>query len=187
MKPYILLAILGLLLAGCTAPAPDSEANESAENVSQPPPESEARPPEVKDCGTDMDCFIAESERCSKAKMDYSMVMNFFGTVINTTSFMQVNGTENDRCLFYIRTESVDIKYDSNTTQALLDSGKTMEEIHEIEKNLSEAAEASENKLDELCRFNSSSDLAAMLRLWQEGKFSSSDYDNAECTGNING
>ncbi len=185
MKLYIILALLGLLLAGCTTPAPEAPANESME-TNETPSVPEVKPPEVKDCGTDMNCFIAEAEDCSKAKMDYSMMVNFFGTKINTTSFMQVNGTEMDKCLFYIRTDSVDIRYDANMTQALLESGKTIEEIHALEKNLSDTAMLSENRLDELCRFNKSSDLAQMLRIWQSGKFTSSDYDNAECTGNIN-
>ena len=182
MKLYIVLALLGLLLAGCTSPAADAGANESEETA-----EPEVKPPEVKDCGTDMDCFIAEAEDCSKAKMNYSIAMNFIGTIINTSSYLQVNGTEDGRCLFYIRTDDVNIKYDANTTQSMIDSGKTMEEIKEMEKNMTEIASASENKLDELCKFNSSEDLADVLRLWKMGSFATSDYDNAECTGNING
>ncbi len=179
---YLALVLIGLLLAGCTTPTEQTPVNETnttpddTENVTVTPPAEE-------DCGTDMDCFISNAEDCSKSKMDYTVAMEFFGTVINTTSFMQINGTVNEKCIFQIRTERINVHYDKNTTQQLLDSGKTMEEIKESELNLTLNAASSGNKIDEVCKFDSSEDLASMLKEWQAGNFSTSDYENAECMG----
>lgn len=136
---------------------------------------------ESTDCGTDFDCFIAASEDCSLASVTHEVTIDLFGMDLTTTSYYEIQGMDQDDCLFYIRTEEQHIEFSDDLVQSLLDSGYTEEEISQEEDDSNDAADLVEGK-DGTCRFDTA-DLTDMLTRWQEGSFSSDDWDVAECEG----
>ena len=114
----------------------------------------------------------------------YSQALDLFGAIINTTSFLLINGTYASKCVFYIKTENVTFTYDANATQQLLSSGQTMDQIQQAEQNSTEQASA--YGYDDRCMF-ATGDLTAMLTNWQNGIVSSDDYNKAKCSGKVFG
>jgi len=176
---FVVLAV-SLLVGGCVSQNVEVNitGNQSA-NLTSPP----SGP---FDCGASMNCLIEKSNSCALSKATVSQPVNFFGAIINTTSYFQINGTDQGKCLFYIKTLNISLRYDDQTVQQLLKSGVTMAQIRETEKNASENAEKSGVLMDDVCRFEQK-DLTNLLTRWAVGNFSSNDYKNAECTGKVFG
>lgn len=189
--PPILIAILLIAAAiACNFPSPDRsdvpspEIDEIPETVMPQPTQEAPTPTGPVDCGYDFDCFIEKASTCNPVMGVFIAPVDMFGVLITTTSFVEIKGLEESKCVFYIRTEDVKMEYSEELIQQMLDGGLTEEEI-EQQRQLAEE-QAQQVGLDDTCRFNTS-DLEALLRRWQQGNFSSEDYDVAECEGKMFG
>jgi len=120
------------------------------------------------DCGTDFDCFIKSSQNCSPAKVTNTVTADLFRVKQTTTSLLEIKGIESDKCIFYIRTEKIDVTFTPETPQEKVD------QLKEIYKKL--------EGRDGTCKFNTN-DLTSMLNRWKEGAFSTEDWNVAECQG----
>ena len=89
---------------------------------------------------------------------------------------------ESDKCIYFQRSESVNVEFSDELVQQLLDSGKTQEEIDQQEQTANENAQELVG-MEKTCKF-SKEDLTAMLNNWNQGTFSSGDFDVAECVDN---
>jgi hypothetical protein len=134
------------------------------------------------DCQTDLDCFIEASASCRPATVTYTVTVDVFGLLMTSRSLLEIKGLEADKCVFYMKTEQVDIEFSEELIQQMLAGGATQEQIEEQEKAANEQADMTTEGADGACRFDAA-DLAAMLSRWQEGAFSSEDWAVAECGG----
>lgn len=127
---------------------------QSHTKVTQPPP---SPTPNINfsfpiDCQTSIDCLISASENCSPAKALYSISSDLLGVKQTTTPLLEITGEVTGKCLFYLRTERVDLEFPANTSQEVTNQQK------EIFKKL--------EGRDGTCEFNTG-DLREML---PEGK-----------------
>lgn len=175
----VLIIIIVLIGGGIFAFFTFREAGtESKPSIEKPIPTAAGETGAV-DCGTDLDCFIQASQNCDLAKVTHTATFNIFGMEQTTISSFELKGIESDKCIFYLKTESVDVKYADELVQQMLTSGSTEEQIQEQEQEANERADTSEG-LDRTCKFNKD-DLTSMLNKWKIGTFSTEDWDVAEC------
>ncbi|GEM_PF-6942396 len=168
--------------------------------------EAQAQQSDVVDCGTDLGCFIEASRTGRLAKVDYTMAVDFFGMFLANTDALAIKGKDGDKLLFSQKT----IAADAALTQAIVAAAKakgmsdaevlkaltTAEGIAElmqaananvvdpkVEQQLNSAKENQRARIGigKECSFPQAA-LTAMLERWQKGRFSSSDWDPAECT-----
>lgn len=130
---------------------------------SKSPTEEPIKSTEPIDCGTDLDCFIQAAANCNLAKVTHTATINFSGIKQTTTSFWEIKGRELNKCIFYLRTEKIDLTFPPEVPQNVVEQQK------EIYKKL--------EGRDGTCKFNTN-DLAAMLSRWKEGNYNG----GASCT-----
>jgi hypothetical protein len=125
---------------------------------------------EAVDCKSDLDCFIEESKNCNLSKVINTITTDIFGVKQITTSFFEIKRMESDKCIFYIRTDKIDLTFPPETAQEIVNQQK------EIYQKL--------EGRDGNCKFKTS-DLTAMLIRWKAGDLSSDDFKIAECSGKM--
>jgi hypothetical protein len=184
-----------------TVPTGDTQPDTKQLEDAQTPQEPSEGPAGVTNCGTDFDCLIAASQTCKQAYVTHAYSIEFFGMIQTTISYYEINGLVADKCEFYMKTESVDAKLSNESIQQMLADGATMQEIQEVEQQLSNSSKISEG-LDGTCGFIPS-DLTAMLTRWKGGNFETGvvschmtpdgnecstaggDFAVADCTGSM--
>jgi hypothetical protein len=177
MRTYILLFLVAVvLMAGCIG-VPNITINSSYNSSLT---SGNGTKLATGDCGT-MGCFINNSKTCTPSKFNYSISINFFGANSTTVDFLQINGTENGKCIFYIKTLNSTVKYSDALRKQLIQGGETDAQVTEQETEANDAQKTMVGR-DGTCKFDNA-DLTAMLTNWNDGKFSSSDYSKADCTG----
>lgn len=125
---------------------------------------------EAVDCKSDLDCFIEESKNCNPSKVINTITTDIFGVKQITTSFFEIKGMESDKCIFYIRTDKIDLTFPPETAQKIVNQQK------EIYQKL--------EGRDGNCKFKTG-DLTAILIRWKAGNLSSDDFKTAECSGKM--
>ena len=137
------------------------------------------------ECGIDFDCFIVASEDCSRSNVTHTSTLNLsiFGILQTSTSYFELMGIELKKCVFYQRVESINVTFTDEMLQLLLSQNATQEEIDQAIQQANDEADIMEGK-DGTCRFDTD-DLTAMFNRWKEGTYSSSDYENATCEGDL--
>jgi len=128
------------------------------------------------DCNEDFDCFIDASENCNPAKLKQTLTLNLFGVEQTTSKTYKILGTESNKCIFFLRTDSIDLNFPE-------DAEISEEEIDE-QKEMYDALEDREGT----CKFEIK-DLTEMLKRWKVGNFSSGEVScsfksdgKTECT-----
>lgn len=145
-------------------------------------------PSSLIDCKTDMDCFIKASENCKLAKVTDDATIDVFGMFITTTTFYEVKGLKEGKCVLYLRTEKQDVKFKKELIQEMLKGGATQEEIQQQEQESNRLAKLLQEGRDGICKFNNNNDLIFLLNKWKDGVFSGSvscrigDDGEWECT-----
>ncbi|MEM0473554.1 MAG: hypothetical protein QXF88_02435 [Candidatus Aenigmatarchaeota archaeon] len=128
------------------------------------------KPNKIIDCQNDMQCFIQASKNCKPSNVTHDSTIGFFGILITTKSYYEIKGLENNKCVFYIRNEKINVNFSDELVQQILDSGETQEKIDQELENYNSQYDAIEGR-DGTCKFNSN-DLAEMLTRWKDGKYS---------------
>jgi hypothetical protein len=127
---------------------------------------------EILDCGTSIDCFISAFITCTPAKVIHVATTDIFGIKQITKSFLEIKGKEKDKCVFYLRTEKIDLEFPTNTPQEIINKQKAVYKMFEGR--------------DGVCKFNLN-DLTTILKKWKAGNlyFSTEggDFAKAECKG----
>lgn len=138
------------------ASTPTPKPAQPEQSVSIPTPEEKPLGP--IDCGASIDCLISASKTCSPTKAISTATVDIFGVKQTTTSFLEIKGEEAGKCIFYLRTEKIDLVFPSSIPQEVINQQKA------IYKKL--------EGRDGTCKFNPG-DLTAMLTRWKEGTFQS--------------
>jgi hypothetical protein len=167
----IILIIIGILivaggfiiLSHKNRPNPNKPASTPTPKPAQPEQSVSIPTPEEKllgpiDCGTSIDCLISASKTCSPAKAINTVTFDIFGVKQTRTSFLEIKGKEAGKCIFYLRTEKIDLAFPPSIPQEVINQQKA------IYKKL--------EGRDGTCKFNPG-DLTAMLTRWKEGTFES--------------
>lgn len=111
---------------------------------------------EVIDCKNSFECFIQASRNCKLSKITNTLTADIFGVKQTTSSYYEIKGLESNKCIFYIRTEKIDLSFPPEVPQ------ETVNEQKQLYKKL-------EGRYG-TCNFNTN-DLVAMLSRWKEGNF----------------
>ncbi len=94
--------------------------------------------------------------------------MDLLGVNQTTTSYYEIRGLQQGKCIFYIQTENISLTFPSGTSERVISQQQALYNSLEGRNGT--------------CQF-STSDLAIMLNLWSMGNFSSDDFDKANCSG----
>lgn len=142
---------------------------------------------QIFDCGTTVnfqkfECFISAAKNCSPTKITSTVQADLFGLISESTTFYEIKGWQENKCVFYIKSMSGKVTFSQETIQRLLDSGTTNEQIKQQEQELSETAQLIANR-DGICKFVNTSNLISLLNKWQEGSFSTNDFKGVDCKG----
>ena len=134
----------------------DVEINDSDEEI-----EEELLTSYVLDCGEDIDCLIEAARNCNNASVTNTVTLTFFGVEQVTTSHWEVKGSKNENCIFYLRTESITLKFPDDVPSEIV------EQQEELYKRL--------EGRDGTCKFLPE-DLVYLLSKWRDGIFEGGVY-----------
>lgn len=139
----------------------------------------------VLECGQDWDCLINASQICSLTSFSSVGSTSIFKVIINSSTLIELKGIETNKCVYYQRTESMNIEYSQELIQQMLNSGMTQQEIDLAEQQANESAQQTIG-LELTCKFVPEN-LTAMLIRWKEGDVSSGfsctlSSEGANCT-----
>ena len=136
------------------------------------------------DCGNDMGCFAQASSACRPAKMIRNSSVDLFGVIVMGSTYMEIQtASETGKCLLYSLTADSSAKLNNSVVAAALANGASMDDIKKQEAESARQAKAAIG-LSGTCKYGAA-ELSAMLTRWNAGKFASSDYAGADCTGKI--
>lgn len=124
---------------------------------------------EILDCEEDMDCFIESVELCRPTKaVHYSSYdMSIVGVTQVMTTYFELQ-KEEDRCIFYFKTLSIDLIFPDDTPQETIDAQNA--KYNELEGH--EAKCVLEKEV-----------LTNLLRSWKDGSFTTYDLTSNQCEG----
>ena len=139
------------------------------------------------DCGTilnfqNFDCFVNAAKNCSPAKVTNSTQIDLFGMKTKGTTFYEIKGQQENRCVLYLKTISSNVTFSQELIQKMLSSGATNEQIKQQEQESSKMVQSTVGR-DGTCRFASVNDLVNLLNKWKGGSFSSEDFKGVDCRG----
>jgi len=151
--------------------------------------------PTIIDCGQDWNCFIGASQNCELSKMLATSTINLFEMLITASTFSELKGIETNKCVYYQRTEAMNIKFSEALIQQMLSEGSTQEQINQAEQSANDSAQQTIG-IEQTCKFVSVN-LTTMLQKGKQGSSSggascsviqgewscvySGDYEGAGC------
>ena len=169
IKLFAIMLFIAIILSGCTQPEVSKPVDDTGETTG---------PIEF---GVTFDNFVEASKNCEPATSEYiTPPANFFGTLISMTTFMEIQGMENGKCIYFQRIEDVTIAMSDEFRQQMRDQGNTEEKIEQMIQQQDEQSRNSLIGAEKTCKFDTT-DLTAMLENWKAGNLSTSDWGNAEC------
>ena len=83
------------------------------------------------------------------------------------------------KCIYYEKIIDHSVDFSEETKQQALAQGTTQEEIDQQLQKANESAKEAIG-MEKTCKFNTN-DLTDLLNKWSQGKFSSEDFNVAEC------
>lgn len=120
---------------------------------------------DIKDCTNDFECFIESSKNCGPAKVIYTYTIDISGIKKTTTMEYELKGLEADKCIFYMKTKNLDMKYSEELIQQMKNSGISQESIIKKEQVENIKSDSLEGK-EATCKIMPN-DLIEMLNIWK--------------------
>jgi len=146
----------------------------------------------VIDCEDDLSCLATAAKDCSPATLIQFDVLDILDITQRVTSFEEIKGMENGKCVFYFETVDTNVapnEQSVKSTQDMVENGEmTQEEFDKTMKELEERAAGLNMTYDAIegagntCKVDTS-ELTEILKRWENKEFSANDWDNAECEG----
>ncbi len=131
----------------------------------------------INDCGTDFECFMTNVGSHENVKCLFTSTVNLFGILQTTTNYMEnKNIVFHEEYEFYVRVEEVSVEFSEDLVQTYLDQGLSQEEIDQLEGDANEQAQGSVGA-ETTCRYTDASPFITVLNNWNQGNFSTDDYD----------
>jgi hypothetical protein len=146
-------------------------------------PTRDIAPRALVDCKEDMDCFIRAAQTCRRASVTRPASLTLFGMTTTSTAFIETRNKRADRCTVYMRTETVETKFDEAMKRKLLANGMTPEDFEEMVAGAEKHAHDAEGA-DGTCLFKTR-DYVTLLKRWKAGAFSTEDWKLGNCKGRM--
>jgi hypothetical protein len=80
-------------------------------------------------CGTDVDCFVVQAEKCTPANLDNTLRGSVFGIEQAVAAEYHILGSDRDRCKMTRHVTSVTVQLDPKLQEALRKQHKTDEDL----------------------------------------------------------
>lgn len=137
--------------------------------------------PTTKDCKNDFSCFTSASETCTPAKVNYKTTANIFGVLLETDNSYELKKSDAGKCIFSLKTNNINLKYSDELLKRMKDGGATKEQIDQQLQQTKDQYKPFIGK--EGSCMGDSNVISSLLKRWEQGTFSTSDWDNLDCTG----
>ncbi|MBN1377569.1 hypothetical protein JW949_04540 [Candidatus Woesearchaeota archaeon] len=138
----------------------------------------------ITDCGINVNCLIDNSEGCNKAKIVHIQTNHVLDMLQTTTSYWEIKGFENNKCVFYIETKYIDMEFNKEIIEQMLESGLNTNNITSLLQKANEEYDKKEG-LNLTCCFNNTEELSDLLTIWNSEGFSVTNLNNTECYGSM--
>src|SRR3989338_3442564 len=141
----------------------------------------------ILDCGSTNsptnDCFYEATLNCKLARVivDTPIYLQEFGFMLNSRSNQEIQGIEEEKCLFYYQQSALFGRFTNQERQNLLGLGQTTEQINLMELSYNQNFSSLIGK-DMVCKFENSKFIRIVER-WKDGKMALSDLSHEECQG----
>ncbi len=140
----------------------------------------------IKNCQTDLSCFKETAKTCQLARVKNSYTVNNMGIDLNFSDYYEIKGLVGEKCLFYMKTNTLTTKYSDEIRELLFGQGISYEQIKEYEDAGNKEAEMNYNGKDGYCFFIYNDDLKNLIDHWSNNDYSSlSIMDMAQCSGDL--
>lgn len=140
----------------------------------------------IKDCQTDLSCFKEAAGTCQIARVKNSYTVNNMGIDLNFNDYYEIKGLAGEKCLFYMKTNTLTTKYSEEIKTLLIGQGMTEKQIQEYEVAGNKEAKNNYNGKDGYCFFIYNDDLKNLINYWSNNDYSSlSIMDIAQCSGDL--
>jgi hypothetical protein len=136
----------------------------------------------IINCGTSSSysCFINASKTCHPAVWNYSAEVSLLGVISTSIIHYEIKGYSSDaKCIYYEKRLAGSLVYTDAFVNNLLQQGYTTAQVNKMQQD-AQYQMSSFNGAEKICKFNRV-DLTNLFIKWQDGSFSTSDYNNAEC------
>ncbi len=136
---------------------------------------------QIKDCNDDFGCFVLASETCTPAKVNNKITTNIFGVLQETDSDYELKRSDAGKCIFSLKTNHINLRYSEELLKMMKDGGVPQEQIDQQLQQTKDQYKTFIGK-EGNCGGDSTV-ISSMLKRWEQGTFSTSDWDNLECSG----
>src|SRR3989344_2500147 len=101
----------------------------------------------TKDCGSNLDCFIIAAQSCSPAivRNSGSIRSSYNDEGLKKTFYVEIKGPKGlglNNCTVYEKVENIEVKLSDNQIKQLLSSGKSQQEISQLDGLIHEPSRA---------------------------------------------
>ena len=137
----------------------------------------------ILDCGEDFACFIEAAEYCGPVTTTYTQTIDIFGFLETAVSQLSVEGYDNnDNCIFTLTYLDFFMEFTQNLIDQLLNAGLTEEEIEQQRQESEQLLQDTFIGETGTCYIHPA-DLNDLLDRWNQGQYSTEDFDGFTCTG----
>ncbi len=139
-------------------------------------------------CGTDITCFIQEAGNCSLSNMTYNSSFVNSTWRQNDSYYFKIRGLESEKCVLYQELLDVAGIFTDSERESLNSSGKSEEEIDQMEEEQNNALRESIGHT-EICSYSITNLVEKLNELEDEGSFnlSTDEIEQYECSGTLFG
>ncbi len=179
------LLLFAFALVGCTQTAsPEPTVLPTIMASPTPSPTVTTSPSLVKDCGSDLQCFVQVAGNCDgdgKALLSLTASAEIFGVKSESTTAYELQGSQDGKCLLRTSIQSYQAELLPEFAASMDATSKA-----KVEAQLEETARQVRGQYN-LCRYPAT-DFTALLDGLATGNYSYStaDYGRLECTGPLN-
>ncbi len=87
-------------------------------------------------CGTDIDCFINQSNSCNPSSLTYTYSVNLLGFIENETAYYELRGLSSGNCIIYNKILNIYGAYDAAARQSFLNQNMTDDQINQKQQEI---------------------------------------------------
>lgn len=140
----------------------------------------------IQNCKNDLSCMIEASKTCQLSKVNTTYTLNMMGVNLTFDDYYEIKGMVGEKCLFYLKTNDLNIKYSDSMKQLLIEQGMSEIEISDYEKIGKIEAQQSYNGKDAICFFDKTDSLTNLLNNWlANDRITIGITDVASCSGEL--
>lgn len=135
-----------------------------------------AAPAAKKDCGTDLDCFIAAARACASAQVRNTVTLDLMGMENKTTTLFRIDGSAGGKCKLVQTIEKAEVHLEGQALKRFKQRNPDVSQadIRKEEAAQNKALQAQVGKATE-CRFTTKALVEVMTHL-RDGQYSTKEW-----------